>query len=113
MSLVRTGGFAGLRRAGELDTADLGDADAAEVAALVDSLVAALDAPPGTAGRPRGADRFHYEVTVDGGGGPPRVLSVADADLAPDVRGLLGRLEARVTSSGHSGRGGTSAGGAR
>ena len=57
ISVRRTGGFAGIARTWECDTATLPAARAAEIEGIVASLAI---------GRSPSADGFSYEVTVDG-----------------------------------------------
>lgn len=77
----RTGGFAGLSRSGEIDTA--GRADAAVWESLARSALAeGAKAPP--SGVP---DGFRYEITVDG-----RTVHCADPRLTADQRTLVSRI---------------------
>ncbi|GHF72953.1 protealysin inhibitor emfourin [Streptomyces thermodiastaticus] len=77
----RTGGFAGIERRGEVDTA--GRPDAAEWHALAEqALAAGRGAPP-----PGVPDGFHYEITVDG-----RTVHVADPHLSDEQRRLITRV---------------------
>jgi hypothetical protein len=77
----RTGGFAGIERRAEVDTA--GRADAAEWQALAEQAVAAgRRLPP--AGVP---DGFSYEITVDG-----RTVYCADPRLTDEQRELVSRV---------------------
>ena len=77
----RSGGFAGIERRAEVDTA--GRADAAEWHALAEAAVASGRGEPG-----RGVpDGFHYEITVDG-----RTVYAADPHLTEEQRELVSRL---------------------
>jgi len=77
----RTGGFAGIERRAEVDTA--ARPDAPEWHALAErALAAGRDTPP--AGVP---DGFHYEITVDG-----RTVHAADPGLTEDQRELISRV---------------------
>ncbi|MFJ8795523.1 protealysin inhibitor emfourin [Streptomyces sp. NPDC102462] len=77
----RTGGFAGIERHAEVNTA--GRADASEWRSLAERAVAAgRDAPP--AGVP---DGFHYEITVDG-----RTVYATDPYLTEEQRVLISRV---------------------
>lgn len=77
----RTGGFAGLSRRGEIDTA--GREDAADWESLARSALAeGAGSPP--AGVP---DGFRYTITVDG-----RSVHCADPDLTDDQRTLVSRV---------------------
>ncbi|GGS72805.1 MULTISPECIES: protealysin inhibitor emfourin [Streptomyces] len=77
----RTGGFAGIERHAEVDTA--GRPDAAEWHALAERAVAGgRSAPP--AGVP---DGFAYRITVDG-----RTVYAADPRLTEEQRRLVSRV---------------------
>ncbi|POX47047.1 hypothetical protein C3489_30450 [Streptomyces sp. Ru71] len=77
----RTGGFAGIERQGEVDTA--GRPDAAEWRSLAErALAAGRAAPP--AGVP---DGFSYRITVDG-----KTVYVADPHLTEEQRTLISRV---------------------
>ncbi|MEU0738037.1 protealysin inhibitor emfourin [Streptomyces sp. NPDC006134] len=77
----RTGGFAGIERRAEVDTA--GRADAAEWHALARAALAAgQDTPP--AGVP---DGFGYRITVDG-----TTVYAADPRLTEEQRTLISRV---------------------
>ncbi|MFG2311213.1 protealysin inhibitor emfourin [Streptomyces sp. NPDC048566] len=77
----RTGGFAGIERRAEVDTA--GRPDAAEWQALAGrALAAGRGAPP--AGVP---DGFSYRLTVDG-----TTVHAADPHLTEDQRELISRV---------------------
>lgn len=77
----RTGGFAGLSRRSEIDTAGQEDATAWESLAR-SALAEGAGAPP--AGVP---DGFRYEITVDG-----RTVHCADPHLTDDQRTLVSRV---------------------
>ncbi|MBD9731438.1 protealysin inhibitor emfourin [Streptomyces sp. NPDC012461] len=77
----RTGGFAGIEREAEVDTA--GRADAGEWHALAErALAAGSGSPP--AGVP---DGFGYRITVDG-----RTVYCADPRLTDEQRALVARV---------------------
>ncbi|MFJ4622983.1 protealysin inhibitor emfourin [Streptomyces sp. NPDC088812] len=77
----RTGGFAGVERRAEVDTA--GRPDAAEWHALAEQAVAGgRSVPP--AGVP---DGFSYQITVDG-----RTVYTADPRLTQEQRRLISRV---------------------
>ena len=77
----RTGGFAGIERRAELDTA--GRSDAADWHDLAARAVAAgRDAPPS-----RVPDGFAYRITVD-----DRTVHCADPQLSEAQRELISRL---------------------
>ncbi|MEU6012709.1 protealysin inhibitor emfourin [Streptomyces sp. NPDC047515] len=81
IQVSRTGGFAGIARHREVDTA--GRADAAEWEALARSaLVSGHDTPP------RGVpDGFRYRITVD-----ERTVHCADPRLTDAQRALISRV---------------------
>jgi hypothetical protein len=86
LQLRRTGGFAGIARESPLlDTEALPPEEAQEVRALVEE--AKLD-DIGEPGRPRGPDRFTYELTVDG-----RRVTLPESAMTPERRALVKRLE--------------------
>ncbi|MDX3453171.1 hypothetical protein PV396_14625 [Streptomyces sp. ME02-8801-2C] len=77
----RTGGFAGIERHAQVDTA--GRSDAHEWQALAEQAVAA-----GRGTRPAGVpDGFAYEITVDG-----RTVYCADPRLTEEQRKLISRV---------------------
>ncbi|RLV08637.1 hypothetical protein CTZ27_07600 [Streptomyces griseocarneus] len=78
IAIIRTGGFAGIERRAELDTADR--SDATHIQALAHRALAG-----GAPADPRGVpDGFHYEITVDG-----RTVRCADPHLTHDQRELI------------------------
>ncbi len=92
VTLVRSGGFAGLRRTTAIDGAALGPADADALRALVDgarffALPAAMPAPQ--------PDRFQYRLTVEEGGRSHTVV-VDEAALGAELGALVRWLEARA-----------------
>ncbi|MBC2867952.1 protealysin inhibitor emfourin [Streptomyces mexicanus] len=77
----RTGGFAGVERHGEVDTA--GRPDAHEWQALAEkALATGRGTPP-----PGVPDGFRYEITVDG-----RTVHAADPHLSDEQRRLITRV---------------------
>ncbi|MEU1051964.1 protealysin inhibitor emfourin [Streptomyces sp. NPDC005876] len=81
IQVTRTGGFAGIERHAEVDTADR--SDAAEWHALAGRAVAdGRSTPP--AGVP---DGFGYRITVDG-----RTVYAADPRLTGEQRELVARV---------------------
>jgi hypothetical protein len=87
ISLVRTGGVAGMRREATIDTADLGPRDSEEIHRLVN---AAADEPAAAkAPEPaHGPDRFHYTLTIEDGG-RRRALTFAEERTPERLRPLL------------------------
>ncbi|WP_405481327.1 protealysin inhibitor emfourin [Streptomyces sp. NBC_00009] len=81
IQVIRTGGFAGIERRAEVDTA--GRADAHEWHALAEqALAAGRGTPP--VGVP---DGFSYTITVDG-----KTVYCADPRLTDEQRGLISRV---------------------
>ncbi len=82
IQVVRTGGFAGIERRGEVDTSGLPDAD--EWQAL-----AQLALRPGPPGDPadRVRDGFSYRITVDG-----HTVLCQDPNLSGAQRSLISRV---------------------
>ncbi len=66
ISLVRSGGLAGIRREAKVDTASLGSGRAEELHRLVEAADLAKLSEP-TISTARSADRFHYTLTVEDG----------------------------------------------
>jgi hypothetical protein len=60
----RSGGFAGMRRSGSVNTGELTTGQALSLEEAVDA-AQFWDLPCEIAGDPRGADRFQYVVTVE------------------------------------------------
>ncbi|HEY6929445.1 MAG TPA: protealysin inhibitor emfourin [Thermoanaerobaculia bacterium] len=97
ISLVRTGGVAGMRREATIDTAHLGPRDSEEIHRLVTE---AADEPAlaKTSGRPSGADRFHYTLTIEDGG-RRRALTFEEERTPERLRPLLDAVW-RVAAAG-------------
>ncbi|MFD5108911.1 protealysin inhibitor emfourin [Streptomyces cinereoruber] len=81
----RTGGFAGIERSAEVDTA--GRPDAGEWTALAGAVLAAADAGDGDGDRSHVPDGFSYEITVDG-----RTVRCGDPHLTEAQRTLVARV---------------------
>ncbi|WP_031082726.1 protealysin inhibitor emfourin [Streptomyces sp. NRRL WC-3549] len=81
IQVSRTGGFAGIARHGEIDTAGRPDAGEWETLAAA-ALDAGADGPP--AGVP---DGFRYRITIDG-----RTVHCADPRLTAPQRALITRV---------------------
>ncbi|HEX7253038.1 MAG TPA: protealysin inhibitor emfourin [Thermoanaerobaculia bacterium] len=99
ISLVRTGGVAGMRREATIDTANLGPRDSEEIHRLVN---AAADEPASakTSARPGGPDRFHYTLTIEDGG-RRRALTFEEERTPERLRTLLDAVwRAASTDSG-------------
>jgi hypothetical protein len=94
VTVRRTGGFAGVARAGELDLDAPDDARAAEVATLLESIdVESTLADEGTAPGERRPDGFHYEFDLCG-----ERCAIAEHQLSPQLR----RIATLVLESGSS-----------
>ncbi|MFE8937271.1 protealysin inhibitor emfourin [Streptomyces sp. NPDC000963] len=78
----RTGGFAGIERSAEVDTA--GRSDAGEWTALAGAV---LTTAGGDGDRSRVPDGFSYEITIDG-----RTVRCGDPDLTEAQRTLITRV---------------------
>ena len=102
ISLVRTGGVAGMRREATIDTADLGPGDSDEIHRLVN---AAADEPAAakTPEPARGPDRFHYTLTIEDRG-QRRALTFAEERTPERLRPLLDAVW-RAAEAGESGAG--------
>jgi hypothetical protein len=87
----QTGGFAGLSRGCDLDTAALPRTEADEVARLV--AAAKLDAL--TPARARGADRQQYELVVEREGEPAIEARFDDGALTDELAALVNFLRKR------------------
>ncbi|MFF5387057.1 protealysin inhibitor emfourin [Streptomyces sp. NPDC013012] len=81
----RTGGFAGIERSAEVDTA--GRSDAGEWTALAGAVLAAADGDGGDGDRSRVPDGFSYEITIDG-----RTVRCGDPAVTKEQRALIVRL---------------------
>ncbi|MFI8822592.1 protealysin inhibitor emfourin [Streptomyces sp. NPDC053431] len=81
----RTGGFAGIERSAEVDTAGL--ADAAELQTLATAVMSEPQDDDDTEAARGVPDGFLYEITVDG-----RTLRTGDPDLTEAQRALIQRV---------------------
>jgi hypothetical protein len=86
----RTGGFAGIRLAATIDTANLSTEQAK---ALQDSIAAAhfFDLPAQIPAPPQVADQFHYHVTIEDRG-KRHTVDVGEASASPALQALLQQL---------------------
>ena len=88
----QSGGFAGLVRGAELDTAALAGPEAEEL----ERLVAAAKLPSTKRTAARGADRQQYEIVVEREGGPRIEARFDDSALSDDLAALVAFLNARA-----------------
>ena len=88
----QSGGFAGLVRGAELDTAALAGPEAAELERLV--AAARLASTKRTA--TRGADRQQYEIVVEREGAPNTEARFGDDALSDELAALVAFLRARA-----------------
>lgn len=84
VTVRRTGGFAGIARAGELDL-DSADVRAPEVAGLLDGID--VDAVPAVEGADDRPDGFHYVFDLCG-----ERCALAEHQLTPELRRLAALL---------------------
>jgi Emfourin len=85
IELTRSGGYAGLTtKLGELDTAELPEADARRVRDVVERAEAAARSQGATPG----ADRFQYHLTVEDEDGR-RELTLGEDHLPEELRKLV------------------------
>jgi hypothetical protein len=84
ITVVRTGGLAGMRLEKSVDTATLDDGTQLE------TLVESAGLTDAAAGEAPYADRFSYEISTDDG----RQLVVGESKLTAAQRGLVDRLMA-------------------
>lgn len=94
---VRTGGFAGLRLAATIDTEALPDE---ECELLMDELDNAnfFELPPVLGNPSGGADRFQYEVTVEGADNSHRI-EAGEAAVPEKLQPLIQHLERLARTS--------------
>jgi Emfourin len=94
IELTRSGGYAGLTtKLGELDTAELPESEAREL----EDLVSKANVPALAAASPirgGGADRFQYELTIEGPDGRHE-LAISEDRIPDELRPLIERLKAR------------------
>ena len=88
---VRSGGFAGVRLALELDTAELASEEAAHLAQLIETARPALAQ---TTPSPAGPDRFEYELTIESDQRGRETHVLREPDVPEAARPLIERLTA-------------------
>lgn len=93
VQVTRSGGFAGITTHAEIDTSTLPAEQAHEVAELLSRVdLAALAARSADQQSPgRGADRFHYDVSVHHGD-QRYELSLPESAVTPELKPLLTRV---------------------
>ena len=96
VTVVRSGGFAGITRTASVDDADLSPDEAATMGHLVGALGSSerSDDP----GDPR-HDGFEYAVTVETNDGS-RTIAAGDAGVSPPLRALIDWVTATAGPSG-------------
>src|SRR5262245_52221285 len=101
ISLVRTGGVAGMRREATIDTAHLGPSDSEEIHRLVRA--ATDDQGPETSPTsPGGPDRFRYTLTIEDRG-RRHALTFEEARTPERLRPLLEAVWRAAETSGSGG----------
>jgi hypothetical protein len=95
----RTGGFAGMRLAATIDTASL---QPNEAQVLHDLVVDAgfFDLPAHIERRDKGADRFHYVLTVQASG-QQHTIEVGESAISDALRPLIDKLTMLARSGRH------------
>ena len=86
----RTGGFAGMRMAGSIDSRSLSDADARRLHELVEA-AGFFELPEVLSGAAGGADRFLYTLTVEIDG-RRHTVSTGEAAAPAALKSLIGWL---------------------
>jgi hypothetical protein len=89
IGFVRSGGFAGIRLAVDVDTNDLPLEEATQLAQLVEQAHSSLSAVPLSAPAP---DRFEYQLTIDASEYGPEVHRLYEPDVPEPVRPLIDML---------------------
>ncbi|MGH9177172.1 MAG: protealysin inhibitor emfourin [Acidimicrobiales bacterium] len=91
VNFQRSGGFGGVTLSKDIDTSELAEDEAAELEQLLDRVDFTADPAP----QPRGggADRFQYDLTVERGGERYQ-LTCGEAQLTPELKELVDRLQA-------------------
>jgi hypothetical protein len=89
ITFVRSGGFAGLRLALDVDTADLPAHEAAQLLQLIDEARGDLHDAPNS---PSAPDRFEYRLAFDMEHGEREALTLCEPDVPDSVRPLIEQL---------------------
>jgi hypothetical protein len=90
---VRSGGFAGLKLAIDLDTAGMSREEAAEIEALVHQSEF-FDLPARSVSESRGSDRFEYRIRVASASRRAYAVVIPEQAVPDRLQPLLGRLTA-------------------
>jgi hypothetical protein len=91
IGFVRSGGFAGMRLALDVDTTDLGAEEASQLSQFVDEARSALMAVPRAQPEP---DRFEYQLTFERPEWGRETHLVCEPDVPEAVRPLIEHLTA-------------------
>jgi hypothetical protein len=89
IGFVRSGGFAGMRLALDVDTTDLTAEEASQLAQLIDEARNALTDAPRSKPEP---DRFEYQLTFEGTEWGRETHLVCEPDVPESVRPLIEQL---------------------
>lgn len=89
---VRTGGFAGLRMATEIDSEALSQEELQNLREALDT-AHFFNLPEQMMGDMRGADRFQYEITIEDEEGRQHTVRTNEASLPEEMQPLVHQLE--------------------
>lgn len=87
ISLERSGGFAGITRTTNIDTATLPPNESNQVSQLIQS-AGFFELPQAIASDTRGSDRFQYTLTVEDNG-KQHTITVGESALSGDLKSLI------------------------
>lgn len=99
VSVTQTGGPLGVPMRTALDSADLSEADAADLAARAGAAVRA-EAPPGASAERRFPAQLAYTVRVEPDDGPAVQSSYLEGAMPAEVSGLVRWVQDHPSSSG-------------
>lgn len=91
IQFVRTGGFAGLRMATEIDSESLSPEELQMLREALDN-AQFFNLPEQMMSDMRGADRFQYEITVEDGG-RQHTVQTNEASMPEEMQPLVSQLE--------------------
>ena len=97
---VRSGGFAGLQLAIDLDTAGMSREEAAEIEALVHQ-AEFFDLPARVVSKGRGTDRFEYRIRVASARRRAHAVAIPEQAVPDRLQPLLARLTAMALQRAH------------